>query len=64
MNGPSIYAPDYLRLKEDKQLHLIADMIESQINRNIAYRHRVDRVIKAAQELISNEGDFTEGNKY
>lgn len=28
----SIYAPDYLRQQNDPQLHLIADMIEKQID--------------------------------
>lgn len=28
-----IYAPDYLRAQDDKQLHMIADMIEQQIEK-------------------------------
>lgn len=32
MSEPQMYAPDYLRAHPDKQLHLIADMIEKQIN--------------------------------
>jgi len=33
MNEPEMYAPDYLRAQKDKQLHLIAEMIEQQSDR-------------------------------
>jgi hypothetical protein len=30
MNDPKMFAPDYLRLQKDKQLHLVADLIDKQ----------------------------------
>lgn len=50
MNGPSIYAPEYLRLQKDTQLHGIADMIETQIKTMQYLREDIQKAVQYLRE--------------
>jgi len=57
MSEAQIYAPSYLRMQKDTQLHSIADMIEVNIEKiQTLHRDKVD-LLNIIEDLMRGHGD-------
>ena len=54
MSSEQMYAPDYLRQQEDKNMHNIADMVEENIERY----EKLQTQLRKAEEVIRGIKDF------
>ena len=54
MSSEQMYAPDYLRQQEDKNMHNIADMVEENIERY----EKLQTQLRKAEEVIREIKDF------
>lgn len=64
MSDAQLYAPDYLRMQKDEQLHRIAEMIERMIERKSTLEQKLAKAIVtlnfyANGDHIMNESDHS-----
>jgi hypothetical protein len=56
-NEPQVFAPDYLRAQSDKQMHLIADMIEKNVEKIHELHKDKSDLLSIVEDLLRGHGD-------